>query len=264
MPRSFAIVFHVFDLIGVCPFYSGYGRELVSSIVSKKTGYRPTMNKEDPFHTVHADVVSLLTTTRPLLTSYLRIRSTTPSATSPELLDSRRDLESALQDLSADLHDLIDSVNAAEGDPYRYGLQVEEVSRRRRLVQEVGEEMEGMRREVNQTVAGSKGKGKSRAGDLPDPDAFEDERGEDGEGDGYEAFERERQQELLQEQDTALDGVFRTVGNLRRQADDMGKELEEQGEILDDVDVLADRIGGKLENGIKRIGWVIKKNEGKL
>ncbi len=222
------------------------------------------MNNEDPFHTVHADVLSLLTTARPLLKSYLRIRSTSSSATSPELLDSRRDLESALQDLSADLQDLIDSVKAAEGDPYRYGLQVEEVSRRRRLVQEVGEEVEGMRREVNQTVTGSKGKGRS-GGDLPDPEAFdEDERDGEGEEDGYETFEQERQQELLEEQDTALDGVFRTVGNLKQQADDMGKELEEQGEILDDVDVLADRVGGKLENGIKRIGWVIKKNEGEL
>jgi len=231
---------------------------------SSSPNIHPTMNSEDPFHTVHADVLSLLTTTRPLLTSYLRIRSTSPSATSPELLDSRRDLESALQDLSADLQDLIDSVKAAEGDPYRYGLQVEEVSRRRRLVQEVGEEVEGMRREVNQTVTGSKGKGRA-GGDLPDPEAFdEDERYGEGGRDGYETFEQGRQQELLEEQDTALDWVFRTVGNLRQQADDMGKELEEQGELLDDVDVLADRVGGKLENGIKRIGWVIKKNEGKL
>jgi len=91
---------------------------------------------------------------------------------------------------------------------------------------------------------------------LPDPDSFEEQ-------DDYAAFEQERQMELMHEQDEQLDGVFRTVGNLRQQADDMGRELEEQGELLDDVDQLADRVGGKLQTGIKKVGWVIKKNEGK-
>ncbi|KAK4946137.1 hypothetical protein LTR28_007878 [Elasticomyces elasticus] len=67
--------------------------------------------------------------------------------------------------------------------------------------------------------------------------------------------------EMMHEQDEALDGVFRTVGNLRLQADTMGRELEEQAELLDDVDNVADRVGGKLQTGIKKIGWVIKKNE---
>jgi hypothetical protein len=67
---------------------------------------------------------------------------------------------------------------------------------------------------------------------------------------------------MMHEQDEALDGVFRTVGNLRQQADDMGRELEEQGEMLNDVDTVADRVGGKLQTGIKKVGWVIRKNEG--
>jgi hypothetical protein len=69
---------------------------------------------------------------------------------------------------------------------------------------------------------------------------------------------------MMHEQDEALDGVFRTVGNLRQQADDMGRELEEQGELLNDVDNVADRVGGKLQTGLKKVGWVIKKNEGVL
>ena len=66
----------------------------------------------------------------------------------------------------------------------------------------------------------------------------------------------------MQQQDEALDDVFKTVGTLRAQADTMGRELEEQADLLDDVDNIADRVGGKLQNGIKKIGWVIRKNEG--
>jgi t-SNARE syntaxin family protein len=202
-------------------------------------------------------VLSALNTSRPLFSSYLRIRSSASSANSPELREARSELEQTLQDLSQDLEDLIESVKAVEHDPYRFGLEIDEVERRRKLVKDVGDEVEGMRAELLRTVQDAQGKGKAAVnGDvLPDPDSFEDE-------DGYAAFEQERQMEMMHEQDEQLDGVFRTVGNLRQQADDMGRELEEQGELLNDVDNVADRVGGKLQTGLKKVGWVIQKNEG--
>ena len=113
-----------------------------------------------------------------------------------------------------------------------------------------------MRQELSKTVTKKQG---DMNGSLPPPSAFE----EDGDGgDDYGAFEQQRQVEMMHEQDEALDGVFKTVGTLRQQADEMGRELEEQGGMLGDVDNLADRVGGKLQNGIKRVGWVIKNNEG--
>lgn len=207
--------------------------------------------------TTYRDVLSLLNTTRSLFSSYLRIRSSASSATSPELVDARSELETTLQDLSADLSDLVESVKAVEGDPYRYGLEIEEVERRRQLVEEVGGEVENMRGELLKTVhdAQNKGKGAVNGDVLPDPDAFDDQ-------DDYAAFEQERQMELMHEQDEALDGVFQTVGNLRQQADDMGRELEEQGEMLQEVDTVADRVGGKIQDGMKRVGYIIRKNEG--
>jgi len=114
-----------------------------------------------------------------------------------------------------------------------------------------------MRQELAKTVTGAQNKGMN--GSLPPPSAFDPD---EPEGDDYGAFEQQRQVEMMHEQDEALDGVFKTVGNLRQQADDMGRELEEQGGMLEDVDKLADRVQGKLSNGIKRVGWVIKHNEG--
>ncbi|KAL1593862.1 hypothetical protein SLS60_010595 [Paraconiothyrium brasiliense] len=215
-----------------------------------------TSNDEDPFLQVQADVLSALNTSRPLFASYRRIRSSASSANSPELREARNELEQTLQELSQDLEDLIASVKAVEHDPYRFGLEIDEVERRRKLVKDVGDEIGNMRDELQRTVQDAQNKGKaSTNGDvLPDPDSFEDE-------DGYAQFEQERQMELMHEQDEQLDGVFRTVGNLRQQADDMGRELEEQGELLNDVDNVADRVGGKLQTGIKKVGWVIKENE---
>ena len=201
-------------------------------------------------------MLATLKTTRSLFASYLRIRSSASSPTSPELTEARTELSSTIHDLSTDLQDLVDSVRAVEGDPFRYGLDIEEVGRRRSLVKDVGDEVENMRQELSKTVTKKQG---DMNGSLPPPSAFE----EDGDGaDDYGAFEQQRQVEMMHEQDEALDGVFKTVGTLRQQADEMGRELEEQGEMLEDVDNLADRVGGKLQNGIKRVGWVIKNNEG--
>lgn len=208
---------------------------------------------DDPFLQVQADVLSLLDSTRPLFTSYLRIRSSASSPSNPQLVEARQELESNLTDLSTDLHDLIDSVKAVDGDPYKYGIDIDEVSRRRKLVEDIGAEIEDMHRQLNQTVSKAP---------LAHPDSFGAADGEDEEDDEYGQFEEQRQMEIMHEQDQALDGVFQTVGNLRMQADTMGRELEEQADMLEDVDSITERVGGKLQTGMKKIGFVIRKNEG--
>jgi t-SNARE syntaxin family protein len=43
----------------------------------------------------------------------------------------------------------------------------------------------------------------------------------------------------------------------------MGRELEDQAVMINEVDTLADRVGGKLSNGMSRIKHIVRKNEGK-
>lgn len=206
-------------------------------------------NDEDPFVQVQQDVLNQMATTRPLFASYLRIRSLSTNASSPELASARSDLEDALSSLADDLADLIASVQAVESNPSQFGLSEHEVMRRKRLVQEVGGEIDDMHDELAK---------KMDAGDLPDPNAF----AIDGEQeDNYTEFEQQQQMEMMHEQDQHLDGVFQTVGNLRRQADDMGRELEEQREMLDEIDTVADRVGGRLATGVQKLQHVIRQNE---
>ena len=207
---------------------------------------------------VISDVLAALKQARSLFASYIRIRSLASSASSPELIQARKELESTVKDLSADLQDLVDSVKAVEGDPFRYGLDIDEVGRRRKLVKDAGDEIEGMRQEFMRNVIGPQSNGGIN-GSLPPPSAFD---ADDAEQDDYSAFEQQRQVEMMHGQDEQLDGVFKTVGNLRQQADDMGRELEEQAEMIEDVDKAADRVQGKLNTGLKRVGEVIRKNEG--
>lgn len=80
--------------------------------------------------------------------------------------------------------------------------------------------------------------------------------------DAYTAFNLQQQQELLADQDLALEGVSRTVGNLREQAHEMNRELEEQTEMLEEVDRDVERVEGKLKRGVRDLNGFIRKNEG--
>lgn len=210
------------------------------------------MASDDPFVAAQAEIESALQQTQALEASYIRIRSISASSDSPELHEARSELEHALTDVAADLQDLIESVQAAEKDPFQYGLDVDEVAQRRRLVQRAGREIERMRQEVKQTA--------QKSAYIQQHEAY---HGADDEEEDIE-YEQQRQVEILHEQDEQLDDVFRTVGNLRVQADTMGRELEEQAEIIGDADRIADRVGGKLQQGMKRVGSVLKANEGKF
>ncbi|OAA39947.1 t-SNARE [Metarhizium rileyi] len=213
-------------------------------------------NEEDPFLHVQQDVLGQLQLTRPLFASYLRIRSLTTAPSSPELASARTDLEAALSTLAEDLSDLVASVQAIESNPYQYGISATEISRRKRLVSEVGGEIEDMREELHKKIDHKP----AARPVLPDPDSFAVGEGE-GEGDMYAEFEQQQQVEMMHEQDQHLDEVFQTVGNLRRQADDMGRELEEQRELLEVVDDTVDRVGGRLQTGMRKLQHVVKKGE---
>jgi t-SNARE complex subunit (syntaxin) len=203
-----------------------------------------------PTLTHASDVLSQLNSTRALFTSYLRIRSlsTTTAKPSPELTSAHKELSTSLTTLAEDLADLVESVKAVQDDPYKYGLEIEEVSRRKRLVDEVGDEVADMREELAKSV-------------HAEPGSYKTPGEEEATRDYNEEFEHEQQLTMMREQDQDLDGVFRTVGNLRQQADDMGRELVEQMEILETVDGLADRVGGRLQGGLKKMSEVVRRNE---
>ncbi|PBP24411.1 syntaxin 6 [Diplocarpon rosae] len=219
-------------------------------------------NEEDPFLQVQADVLAALSTTRPLFTSYLRIRSLPSSSAtpSPELLSAQSELTTALTSLAEDLADLIASVQAVQADPYRYGLEVEEVVRRQRVVDEIRGEVEDMREELASTSSQHQNQIQNQRS-ISNPNLSRDHDHKLADEDYNAAFQQQQQLQILRAQDADLDSVFHTVGNLRQQADHMGRELEEQAEMLVVVDGLADRVGGRLQTGMKRMGEVVRANE---
>lgn len=210
---------------------------------------------EDPFLQVQQDVLAQLASTRPLFASFLRIRSLAASPSSPELASARADLEAALAALADDLADLAASVHAVESTPAHYGVSAAELSRRKQLVHEVGGQVHDMRDELARR-AGPRSPGPPGP---PGPDDQDDDGQDDP--DALAELQQQQQMDMMREQDEHLDGVFQTVGHLRRQAGDMGRELEEQADMLDVVDETVERVGGRLQVGMQKLGHVVRQNE---
>lgn len=197
-----------------------------------------------------------------------------------------------LEDLKEDVTDLADAVRAAERDPSSFRLDGVEVSRRKRLVASAAAEVDSMTDEVEKSQSqdssndskdpfnrnGRKYRNATDGGQsqLPDPSAFDvgEDNNNDGErrGQGYRRrdnrdedyaaeFEQQTQELIMREQNEQLDSVYVTVGNLRNMADDMGRELHEQTEMLDHTDRLADRVGERLQTGMENMKHIIRKNE---
>lgn len=74
-------------------------------------------------------------------------------------------------------------------------------------------------------------------------------------------FENPFQEQMLREQDTHLDSIHHTMTNLHLQAQTMGEELEDQGQILNDMDTNIDTLTNKLSRGRRQLEWIYEKNK---
>ncbi|GAV52996.1 hypothetical protein ZYGR_0AI02780 [Zygosaccharomyces rouxii] len=71
------------------------------------------------------------------------------------------------------------------------------------------------------------------------------------------------QEQMLREQDVQLDSIHHTMTNLHMQAQTMGDELQDQGELLQDMDTNMDTIGNKLSRGRRQLEWIYERNKEK-
>jgi len=196
---------------------------------------------------------------------------------------------SAIEDLTTDLEDLRLAVSECERDPYRFGLEIQQVAQRRRWLTEIEGEIGDMQEELDKEslhvgnssfspVNGSSSdsnynNNNKRQSYNPDNHIngnsnndrdYDNSKNNNDNDDPYTAHEQLHQQQLMRNQDEQLDSVYRTVRNLGIQAGDMGRELEEQNEIIQETDAIADRVDSKLKKGVKGLDRFIRKNEGIL
>lgn len=237
---------------------------------SKSTSFQSPSSSQLTRRPPSSDVLASLNYTKSLFASHTRIyHLTSYSADNPELQQSHSDIENTLTELGATLEDLSDSVRETENDPYRYGIELDELGRRRQWVTEVMQEIENMKDQLRKmnatTIPGDRARTSQRASSsqLPNPSNFENiDDAQQDDPDYFVEFEQQQQLGIIADQNQQLDDVSLTVGRLRQQANTVGLELGDQSHMLMDVEQATERVGDKLKGGARAIGDVLRRNEG--
>ncbi|KAJ3905282.1 syntaxin 6, N-terminal-domain-containing protein [Lentinula edodes] len=210
----------------------------------------------DPYHAVQQEIQSSLQTAGQLRASYVRIKNMARDD-SEELGWARSELKATLAALEADLEDLEDSVKIVESTgPRMFGLEESEVQERRRYVAYVRKEVENMRAELNtehSTSSRNLPSYSSSSQSHSGQNTPRIESGRDQDDDHQEAWAREEQQFMIQEQDRTIESIAGTLSTLAQQAGLIGQEIGEHNEMLDDLETGVDRTDSKLNDAMRKL-----------
>ncbi|KAK9237198.1 hypothetical protein V1525DRAFT_404513 [Lipomyces kononenkoae] len=215
----------------------------------------------DPYDDLAREVDSQLALLRPQSQSYiLSLTSPSPSAGPTAATPTLENLASTLDELELTIQDLRDSVNAVEASPEQFGLSLHQVAERRGFVDAKESEIGRIRTQIENASKSGYSHPEFTSVQIDD-EALK--QGGSMRSDYDMEMERDHQALLIRDQDEQLDSVLNTVQNLREQAQVMGSELQEHVELLEDLDDRVDRTQNKIDLGMSRVRWVLKKNEEK-
>ncbi|KAJ3116025.1 Syntaxin-6 [Phlyctochytrium bullatum] len=220
-----------------------------------------------------------------------------PSSDNDESRWITDELKESFLSIEEDLKDLDETVKIVESNPARFRLDTAEVASRKEFISKTRKSI----REMQSTVASRTAKqGLSRSASgasggfpqnqwqsspltsnnrqtkeksdrdalLSNPKVKVDSYGrteEEHRMSNQKFIEREQglQQQIIRQQDAQLDEVLDTVGNLKEVAVVMGKELDDQTRLLEEVESHVDTTKGKLDMGMKRLREFINANADK-
>ncbi|XP_015452835.1 syntaxin-8 isoform X2 [Pteropus alecto] len=92
---------------------------------------------------------------------------------------------------------------------------------------------------------------------IPNPWLFEEP--EETRGLGFDEI-RQQQQKIIQEQDAGLDALSSIISRQKQMGQEIGNELDEQNEIIDDIANLVENTDEKLRTETRRVNMVDRKS----
>ncbi|WWC67665.1 uncharacterized protein I206_101576 [Kwoniella pini CBS 10737] len=211
----------------------------------------------DPYVDVKREIESTLSTLPDLLTAY----ASSPSSSQHH--EAQEELRNTLQILEGDFEDLEESVRVVAEMGDRWGISTQEVSSRRKFLQRVKKEIDGLRAKVSPNKGKGKAKMSGQNGRYKD-NPYEDERGyreDDEDLEEAKRWEAEQQQLYVQRQDDTLGVISGTLHTLASQAGLIGNEVAEQSEMLDDLGNRVDTTDSKLTKVSRTMQDFIRRNE---
>ncbi|KAI8842530.1 syntaxin 6, N-terminal-domain-containing protein [Chytridium lagenaria] len=240
---------------------------------------------EDPFYSVKDEVEVTLGTALQVF-DRLRTLRTTPTGwgSDSNLITSDSEdtkwltdeLEETIISLEEDLQDLSETIRVVESNRFQIRLDAKEIAARKTFVATARRKPLKHPKPISSGASSSSTLNGSTTyppswtsppksqfqndrdalfGGKSRLDVFGRMRDEEARQSNQRFIEHESgfQQQIIRDQDAQLEDVMGTVGNLKEVAIVMGRELDDQARLLDDLESGVDTTAGKLRMGLKRM-----------
>ncbi|ORZ03441.1 t-SNARE [Syncephalastrum racemosum] len=204
--------------------------------------------ENDPFLVVKQQVQEQLENASTLFDSWKRIQQTVASPSNQELVWTADELHSSLEAIEQDLDDLDEAFSVSQSNPEKFNLSTSELNSRRSFLAQARNSIQKMRNT------------------MANPPKRRNDPGF-GEGSSQQhndrLIENEQQQQMImmQEQDTHLDSMSGTLGNLKDIAGTMNREIDDHVIILDELGDHVDRSQGRLKRAMGKVTHILRKEE---
>ncbi|TPX35884.1 hypothetical protein SmJEL517_g01809 [Synchytrium microbalum] len=224
---------------------------------------------EDPFFAVKDEVEASLNNANKLYQQWSRLVDS-GSSNSDEVRWKVDELRSALQSIELDLHDLEgklawNTIKVVEVNPSKFRLDAREVGNRKDFITRTRRAIHELRSNLNDRQSKKPNQRTDDRSALLASRTNTDRFGrtqEDYKMSNQRHVDREQQAQstIMAEQEDQMGDVLHTVTNLKDVAVVMGKELDDQTRLLEDLDTSVDNTQGRLRSAYKRMDEFIKAN----
>jgi len=216
---------------------------------------------EDPFFVVKDEVMKALTKTRGLYERWKNGAEGKEFRTSEEQEWSSTELKNSLRSIEWDLEDLEDTVQIVEKNPTKFRIDRGELAVRKGFIEKTRQEVNTMKEIIAKPV--SKTDRLTAVGQPTSPT-------QQGNSNKYSRLSSvadsphkefimnmEQQQETLRRQDSTLDLMADSVGNIRNMSEHIGNELDEQAGMLDEFGAEIEHADSRLDATMKKMAKVL-------
>jgi len=222
----------------------------------------PKMSLEDPFFVVKDEVLKALTKTRGLYDKWMAGEEGKEFRTVEDQEWSVTELKNSLRSIEWDLEDLEDTVQIVEKNPTKFRIDGAELAVRKGFIENTREEVKLMKEKLANPASksdrlslqpsspaqhGAGGSNKySRLSNVADSPHRE-----------FIVTVEQQQQETIRRQDSTLDLMSDSVGNIRAMSHHINNELDEQAVMLDEFGAEIEHADSRLDATMKKMAKVL-------
>lgn len=213
---------------------------------------------DDPFFTVKEEVQKAITNVNGLFLRFTGLLDKNTSSTK-EIDWLKNEIKTNTRSIEWDLEDLTETISIVESNPQKFNLTVSDIEDRQMFIKKSRELIEELKitlqnAEANTNINNTSQKVRRHSGNkysrLCNDIQFSNQR--------FINDQQQQQETEMNQQDKQLENVSASVGMLKSMGGQIGKELDEQAIILDDLGHEIEQTDSRLNTILVRVEKMLR------